>query len=83
MIVHREIERPTDSSLLSGRLHVVLADQQEARVARNVVADVVGRRAAPTGTVGLNVDGVDGRAAVDLLAELAWAGVVPIAFSLR
>lgn len=82
MTIHPELELPTVLTAVPGRLRVVLADDGAMRTAADVVENVVGRCASLAGTVSLRIDGIDGRTAVDLLAELAWAGVVPIAFSL-
>lgn len=82
MTIHPELEQPTFLSGVPGRLRIVLMDERAAGRAAEVVEDVVGRAPCLTGAVSVSVDDVDGRTAVDLLAELAWASVVPIAFSL-
>ena len=77
-----ELESPVLLEAVPGRLHIALTDERATSLAADIVEDVVGRCALVTGGATLNVDGIDGRTAVDLLAELAWAGLVPIAFSL-
>ncbi|MDN5855915.1 MAG: hypothetical protein L0K86_24370 [Actinomycetia bacterium] len=82
MTIHPELERQTPLSEVPGRLRIILVDEHATGRAADVVTDVVGLHPSITGAVTLSIDGVDGRTAVDLLAELAWASVVPIAFSL-
>ncbi len=82
MTTHPGLERSTLPSGLPGRLRIVLMDERAAGRAADVVEGVVGQYPALTDPVSLSIDVVDGRTAVDVLAELAWASVVPIAFSL-
>lgn len=82
MTIQPEFDVRLAGSEIPGRLRVVLIDEPTTRIAGDVIENVVGRCATFSGAVSLQIDDVDGRAAVDLLAELAWAGVIPIAFSL-
>ncbi|HLR84788.1 MAG TPA: hypothetical protein VK059_07540 [Nocardioidaceae bacterium] len=82
MTIHPELEQPVPMPGTSGRLRVVLSDDLVAERAAHIVENVVGRAPCVSGAVSLTIAGVDGRTAVDVLAELAWASVLPIAFSL-
>lgn len=77
--------RPEPAGEASGwrELRVTAGDARTARQVARIVEDVRGRAAELVGDgLTVRVRGVDGRAAVDLLAELSWAGAVPESFAL-
>ncbi|MGH3360363.1 MAG: hypothetical protein ACRDO7_16295 [Nocardioidaceae bacterium] len=63
-------------------LLITAADGRTARHTARVVEDLHGETPDIVNELTVRVRGVDARAAVDVLAELTWAGVTPETFSL-
>lgn len=85
MTIQLEIHGPDrlDGAAGERELRVTLSDPHTARRVATIVENVRGEAAEFAGDgVTVRVRGVDGKAAVDVLAELSWAGLPPESFAL-
>lgn len=62
---------------------ITASDSRAARRVMRVVEDVRGAPPELVGDSTVRVAGLDAKAAVDVLAELAWSGATPTTFSLE
>lgn len=86
MTIQLDIPGPgrLDGTARGRELRITVADRRTARRAALIVEDVRGEPAQVAGDgLTVRVRGVDARAAVDVLAELSWAGALPESFALR
>ncbi|UYM04624.1 hypothetical protein [Solicola gregarius] len=77
-----ELDVRTTLGAATGSLRIVLADAPTARHATRVAEDLGWLPGFGQGPLTLVIPELDAKSAVDVLAELAWAGVLPVAFSL-
>lgn len=82
MTTQLELDVRTVLGAATGSLRIVLADAPTARHATLVVEDLGWQPLLGRGALTVVIPDVDSKSAVDVLAELAWAGVLPTAFSL-
>ena len=82
MTTQLELDVRTTLGTATGALRIVFAEAASARRAARAVEDLGWQPLLGDGAVTVTVAEADAKSAVDVLAELAWAGVLPIAFSL-
>lgn len=73
---------PVDHAARGRELRIMLSDPRMARRVALIVENVRGEPVEFDGELSVQVHDVDARAAVDVLAELSWAGALPESFAL-
>ena len=82
MTTQLELDVRTTLGTATGSLRIVLGDAHAARRAALAIEDLGWQPLLARGAVTVAIAEVDPKSAVDVLAELAWAGVLPVGFSL-